>query len=225
MISSYCRRFASTSTLPGGFTSDGLKHYCLLSNYGQDSLEQLKSQEVRRRRRQLDDETNQPYVDLFSKRISNECNDHLKSQANPSDTLARAFFGSKHFMPERMILTPIHLLSGESSTSIPSSFQLKDRFLQWTAVSKTPLEVILSWQVSSVRGVTMLAFDPALHKVYHGNCINIKEEALDRPLAANGIRLHKLYAQFLLDGMVGELPTSTKTAPVANHVWWCRNKK
>lgn len=220
MISSYCRRFASTSasnsaawarnTLPGGFTSDGLKNYGLLSNYGQESLEQLKSREVRRKRRQLDDETNQPYVDLFSKRISDECSDHLKSQESPSDSLARAFFGSKHFMPERIILTPIHLLSGESSTSIPSSFQLKDRFLQWTVVSKSPLELIFSWQVTNVKGVTMLAFDPALQKVYHGNCINIKEEALDKPLAAIGIRLHKVYAEFLLAGMVSELP-STKT--------------
>ena len=112
MISSYYRRCASTSanpaawarnTLPGGFTSDGLINFCVLSNFGQESLEQLKSQEVRRRRRQLDDDTNQPYADLFSKRISDECSDYLKSQASPSDTLARAFFGSMHFMPERMI--------------------------------------------------------------------------------------------------------------------------
>mmetsp|Transcript_10096 Transcript_10096/g.15655 ORF Transcript_10096/g.15655 Transcript_10096/m.15655 type:complete len:223 (-) Transcript_10096:8-676(-) len=220
MISSYCRRCVSTSasnpaawarnTLPGGFTSDGLKHYGLLTNFGQESLEQLKSQEVRRRRRQLDDDTNQPYVDLFSKSISDECSDYLKSQASPSDVLARAFFGSKHFMPERMILTPIHLLSDESSTSIPSSFQVKDRFLQWTVVCKSPLELILSWQVSNVKGVTMLAFDPALRKAYHGNCINITEKALDRPLAATGLQLHKQYAHFLLDGMVKHLP-STKT--------------
>ncbi len=218
MISSFCRRCASTSanppawsrnTLPGGFTTDGLISYSVLTNFGQESLEQLKSQEVRRRRRQLNDEANQPYVDLFSKRISDECSDYLKSQASPSDTLARAFFGSMHFMPERMILTPIGLLSGESS-SVPSSFQMKDRYLQWTVASKSPLEIILSWQFSNVKGVTMLAFDPALQKAYHGNCINITEDAFNRPLAAKGKQFHRVYAQFLLDGMVKELP-STKT--------------
>lgn len=218
MISSFCRRCASTSanppawaknTLPGGFTTDGLISYSVLTNFGQESLEQLKSQEVRRRRRQLNDETNQPYVDLFSKRISDECSDYLKSQASPSDTLARAFFGSMHFMPERMILTPTRLLSGESF-SVPSSFQMNDRYLQWTVKSKSPLEIILSWQFSNVKGVTMLAYDPALQKAYHGNCINIPEEAFNRPLAAQGKQFHRAYAQFLLDGMVKELP-STKT--------------
>jgi len=213
---SYCRRCASSTsasipaawarnTLPGGFTSDGLKQWALISNFGQESLEELKSQEVRRRRRLLDDENNQPYVDLFSKRISDECNDYLVSQASPSDTLARAFFGSKHFMLERMILTPIHSFSGESSASIPSSLRLNDRFLQWRVACKSPLELIFSWQVSNVKGVTMLAFDPALRKAYHGNCIDIKEETLNRPIATAGIRLHKTYAQFLLDGMVKEL--------------------
>ena len=195
--------------LPGGFTTDGLKHWARITNFGQDSLEQLKSQEVRRRQRNLNDQTNWPYVDLYSARISDECCDYLKAQANPSDTLARAYFGSKHFYPERMILIPIQLLSGDMTTSIPSTFLVKDRFLQWTVVSKTPFELILLWKFSSVKGLTTMAFDPSVGKVYHGNSISLGEETLKRPLVAAGVSFHKLYAQFLLKGMVKDLQSKT----------------
>lgn len=208
------RRCSSSATaaawakdsLAGGFTLDSLKHWALLSNFGQESFDQLKSQEIRRRRRRLDDDENQPYVDLFSKQISDESNDYLKTQISPSDVLARSFFGSKNFMAERMILTPIYTLSGSSSISLPRSFSMNDRYLAWTVAMKSPLELILSWNVSNVNGVTMFAYDPSLRKVYHGNCINIAADTLhDRPLALRGIQLHSRYAQFLLDGMVEEI--------------------
>ena len=212
MISS-CRRCSSASSaawakncLSGGFTSDGLRLWALLSNFGQESFEQLKSQEIRKRRRLLGDDESQPYVDLFSKRISDESNDYLKTVPSPSDTIARAFFGSKHFMAERMVLTPIYLLSSTSSTTLPCTFSMNDRFLTWRVVTKSPLELILSWQVGNVKGVTMMGFDPSQRKAYHGNCIDIKEDTLNNmPFVMSGIRLHKTYAQFLLDGMVKEL--------------------
>lgn len=210
------RRCSSSATaawakdsLAGGFTLDSLKHWALLSNFGQESFDQLKSQEIRRRRRRIDDDENQPYVDLFSKRISDESNDYLKTQPSPSDALARAFFGSKHFLTERMILTPIYTLSGSSSITLPRSFAMNDRFLAWRVAMKSPLELILSWNVSNVNGVTMFAYDPSLRKVYHGNCINVAEDTIqDRPLAMRGIQLHNRYAQFLLDGMVEEIELS-----------------
>jgi hypothetical protein len=134
MISS-CRRCSSASSaawakncLSGGFTSDGLRLWALLSNFGQESFEQLKSQEIRKRRRLLGDDESQPYVDLFSKRISDESNDYLKTVPSPSDTIARAFFGSKHFMAERMVLTPIYLLSSTSSTTLPCTFSMNEIF-------------------------------------------------------------------------------------------------
>jgi hypothetical protein len=48
----------------------------------------------------------------------------------------------------------------------------------------------------------MLAYDPSLKKVYHGNCIDVAEERVKSSL---GIRMHVHYAKYLLGGMVREL--------------------
>ena len=51
----------------------------------------------------------------------------------------------------------------------------------------------------------MLAFDPSLRKVYHGNCIDVREEIIQGFFPKKGVRLHVAYAKFLLDGMTNEL--------------------
>ena len=52
----------------------------------------------------------------------------------------------------------------------------------------------------------MLAFDPSLRKVYHGNCIDVREERIQKGFfPKKGVQLHVAYAKFLLDGMTDEL--------------------
>lgn len=75
-----------------------------------------------------------------------------------------------------------------------------------------PLELICSWGVErhDIKGCTMLAFDPSLGKVYHGNCINVQMQRLQGHELRHFMKLHVRYAKFLLGGMVGELESSIK---------------
>lgn len=52
----------------------------------------------------------------------------------------------------------------------------------------------------------MLAFDPSLRRVYHGNVINVAEKRTKEEFLPDmGSKMHVKYAKFLLDGMVEEL--------------------
>ena len=210
-------RCSSTSTsLPGGFNSDGLREYAMLTNFGTDDQSTLTGQEIRRRRRLFpDDERKHPYVDLFSKKVSDNASNYIiaKSQTHfPSDVLGRAFFGSSNFMGEKMVLSSLNSLFSlyhvDAATTLPKEFRVKDQFLLWQVVVKSPFELILSYEIETLkfRGLTMLAFDPSLRKVYHGNCIDVREERIQKGFfPKKGVQLHVAYAKFLLDGMTDEL--------------------
>ena len=74
-----------------------------------------------------------------------------------------------------------------------------EQFLLWKVVVSSPHEMILEWSVrGKALGCTMVAFDPSLRKVYHGNCL--KFEPGSTPTA-----IHAWYAQTLLGGMVQKL--------------------
>ena len=51
----------------------------------------------------------------------------------------------------------------------------------------------------------MLAFDPALRKVYHGNCINVTNERVKGYIPELAIQMHVKYAELLLNDMANEL--------------------
>jgi hypothetical protein len=52
----------------------------------------------------------------------------------------------------------------------------------------------------------MLAYDPALKKVYHGNCIDFAEQRIEQGMILKtSFEIHKNYAEFLLAGMVSTL--------------------
>ena len=96
----------------------------------------------------------------------------------------------------------------DAATTLPKEFKVKDQFLLWQVVVKSPLELILSYEIETLnfRGLTMLAFDPSLRKVYHGNCIDVREERLVQGFfPKKAVQLHVAYAKFLLDGMTDEL--------------------
>ena len=179
----------------------------MLMDFGRDVQENPNGQEMRRRRRQLTDDQNQPYVDLFSSKVGDKCSEYLARHPSPSDVLGRAFFGSKSFGGEKMILSTLNSYPSDAIT-LPN-FKLNDQYLQWKVRMKTPIELICSYSVDverlKFRGCTMLAYDPSLRKVYHGNCINVAEERIKGFFPELGIQLHVKYAKFLLDGMVAEL--------------------
>ena len=212
------KRFVSPvryrSTLPGGFTKQGLLQWCLITEFGADGYQNLTSQVLRRRRRQLElmDDYAQPYTDLFSKRVSSECNEYLWAHHSPSDVLGRAFFGSTNFAGERMVLSSLNSMLSlypeeNNAATLPDKFNLGDTYLQWKVTMKAPLELICSWNVEklNIKGCTMMAFDPSLRYVYHGNCIDMANDKLRGELPQMGIKMHEKYANFLLDGMVHEL--------------------
>ena len=72
---------------------------------------------------------------------------------------------------------------------------------------KAPLELICSYQIERLnfRGCTMLAYDPALKKVYHGNCIDFAEQRIQGMILKTSFEIHKRYAEFLLADMVSTL--------------------
>ena len=172
------RRSLSRGALAGGFTQEGLQNHAI---------------------RYWNEKQQEPYTDLFSQKLSAECTQWLDSHHDPSSELARAFFGSSRFAPERAIMSPFFY----SRAHLPDSFEEKDQFLAWEVASKTPLELICSWELLGTKGLTMMAFDAKLRRLYHGNCV-------DSLTSKNGvgkalIPFHTHYAKFLLGGMADAL--------------------
>ncbi len=197
------RRF-TRGALPGGFSREALQQWAM--NEWGNSNTRKRGQQQRRGELQQVHEHHLPYVDLFSQKISPECVDYLndsdtdnqqKRRRHPSSELTECFFSSKHFLPERFVLTFLFSLFGSSLpqtqtstpkpqsltstsndtvtiTTMPSSFVTGTKYLAWTVASQSPLEVICTWQFNfnsfNVKGCTMIAYDPLLRRVYHGNC-------------------------------------------------------
>lgn len=172
-------RFVSRGALSGGFSKGALQNWA--TNHWKEKSSQ------------------KPYVDLYNQRITKECASWLDSHPHPSSELAKAFFGSIRFVPERCVLTPTNY----QQSRLLDEFTMGTKFLQWTVVSDTPHEMILTWSAGSIRGCTSVAFDPSLRRVYHGNCLNSK--ANSSSLVQALIPLHQAYAQFLLVGMMDKL--------------------
>ena len=135
------------STLSGGFDADHLREWAMLTNFGNDG-DSVTGQEIRRRRRQIpEDENKLPYVDLFSKKVSNKCSKYISNQHSPTDVLGKAFFGCDSFRAEKMLLNTTNTLFSlypTNATTIPSEFNLRDQYLHWKVVSLAPSEIILS---------------------------------------------------------------------------------
>jgi hypothetical protein len=150
-------------------------------------------------------EENVRFVDLHSQKVSSQCSDWLNVHPNPSSQLARAFYGSIQFLPERMLLTPFCY----SNSTLPhkdEKIQLGHQFLLWKVVVDSPHEMILEWSVNGKGlGCTMVAFDPSLRKVYQGNCLKFEPNSIST-------KLHTWYAQLLLGGMVQQLEQEAKSS-------------
>lgn len=171
-------RSVSRGALSGGFSKGSLQNWAV--NHWNESPNETT------------------YVDLYNERVTNECSAWLASHPHPSSELAKAFFGSICFFPERIILTPIF-----GNSQLPIDLQMGSNFLAWQVVSDTPHEMILSWNFGSLRGCTFVAFDPSLRRVYHGNCLDSKA---NNSWSVNAmIPFHQAYAKFLLAGMVKKL--------------------
>ena len=209
--------WANNAALPGGFNADGLREWAVLTDFGADGYEQLKSQEMRRRRRHMEDEddTKLPYVDLFSQKVSNECSEYLARHPSPSDLLGRAFFGSNVFIGEKIASLSMNAalsLFPNDATTLPTHFKANDQYLHWKVTMKAPLEMICSWELKALnfKGVTMLAYDPSLRKAYHGNCIDVAEGEIDGFIPEMAVQMHVKYAEILLSGLVNELEKDCK---------------
>jgi hypothetical protein len=175
IIQNVTERYVSRGALAGGFTQEALHQW---------AIRHWKDDDVK-------------YVDLFSCKINDQCANWLNDHPYPSSEITRAFFGSYWFLPERILLSSICY----PHVRLPKGpIRQGQKFLLWTVVVDSPHEKILEWQIggTSIGGATMVAFDPTLRKVYHGNCIKFKVGSI-------GAELHKWYAQRLLHGMVNKL--------------------
>eukprot|EP00587_Corethron_hystrix_P012258 CAMPEP_0113329836 /NCGR_PEP_ID=MMETSP0010_2-20120614/21187_1 /TAXON_ID=216773 ORGANISM="Corethron hystrix, Strain 308" /NCGR_SAMPLE_ID=MMETSP0010_2 /ASSEMBLY_ACC=CAM_ASM_000155 /LENGTH=184 /DNA_ID=CAMNT_0000192101 /DNA_START=57 /DNA_END=607 /DNA_ORIENTATION=+ /assembly_acc=CAM_ASM_000155 len=165
-------RRLSRGALAGGFTKEGLQRYA---------------------RRHWKEEDGEPYADLFSQNLSAECSEWLADHGDPSGALAKAYFGSPRFVPERRLLRLFF-----DDAELPA-FGEDDAFLAWTVTSKTPHEIICSWEFRNCKGLTTMAVDTRSRKVFHGNCIDTRTSNLNG--FGSLIPLHSWYAKLLLDGM------------------------
>mmetsp|Transcript_58553 Transcript_58553/g.174347 ORF Transcript_58553/g.174347 Transcript_58553/m.174347 type:complete len:219 (-) Transcript_58553:65-721(-) len=186
------RRFLSRGALAGGFNKEALRRWAALE-WGESSWSDF------------DDEVTDgaPYTDLFSRAITKECSSWLNSNPRPSSVLGRSFFGSSSFAPERTVLTPF--FSGSRGTlSVPTRFDVGEKFLAWTVAVRSPHELICTWSIGgAARGCTMVAFDPALKKVFHGSAV---ESSTKRNIVFQTmLPMHVRYSQFLLAGMADHL--------------------
>ena len=177
------KRCFSKGALAGGFTKEGLQQFGKrLWNEKQDDRD--------------------PYSDLFYDKISAPCSTWLDSHHDPSAEIAKAFFSSRRFYPERMLMTPFLY----DKMHVPE-FREGDKFLAWEVISKSPLELICSWNLGKVQGLTTVAFDPKLRRLYHGNCIDF--DTSDSRVFQALVPLHCHYAKFLLGGMKDVLERKT----------------
>ena len=189
----------SRGALAGGFTKEGLKYWA--------SQHWESSKEERHRRPSMLTEVDHPpyYCDLYSQKVSIGCINWLEEQSNPSVLLTRAFFGSAHFMPERLLITPFYYDRSTTNTIQEANLNTNDQYLAWTVQVRAPHELILTYDIGYIRGCTMIAFDPSLRKVYNGNCLDLVDADNASPLWKLILGFHQWYAQFLLKGMVLEL--------------------
>ena len=186
--------------LPGGFSKESLQQWSIQTWKEEDNNKTNDSL-------QIDD----PYVDLFSQSISTNSIEYLNnSKVFPSNQLLSCFFTSKYFLPERIILTPF--LYNDTTVRTTGSnetteFKMNDQYLAWKVKSHSPLEIICSWKITNtIKGFTMIAYDPQLRKVYHGNCMHVLDEVKISGLFLHVIiPLHVRYARLLLHGMVEEI--------------------
>lgn len=187
------KRYFSYGALPGGFSKE--------------ALQQWANQQWKNKSFNNNDE-NEHYVDLFSHKLTMECTNYLNNHdQHPSNQLAQCFFGSYRFLPERLLLSPFY-----KTYSLPSTFRINEQYLAWRVQVQSPLEIICSWQINTnIKGCTMIAYDPVLRKVYHGNCIH--SSATQNGLFRSVVEpVHVKYAQFLLVGMVQEIENMAKMA-------------
>lgn len=198
----------SRGAIAGGFTRQALLNFAQ-NHWNMPNISSISNS---RRRSFPDNNESAPYYsDLFSHKVSIECSNWIEKRTHPSVTLARSFFGSWRFLPERILLTPLLFVLGSGTASSclkkleSNPFSVKDTHLVWTVEVQALHELILHYTSGSVRGLTTVAFDPALRKVYHGNCIEVLDSE-DRGKAWGiMVSFHRWYAQFLLRGMVLDL--------------------
>ena len=171
-------RGLSKGALAGGFTREGLEQYA----------------------KRFWNEENDLQTNLFSQKLSFGCSQWLDSHHDTSGELAQAYFGSQRFLPERLLMSPFFL----NQANLPE-FKENDRFLAWEVTNKAPLEVICSCEFGEVKGLTMMAFDPRLQRLYHGNSVSVDSQTSQTKAFSlmNQFRIH--YAKFLLDGMANAL--------------------
>ncbi len=191
-INNYIKRQSrnlSKGSLAGGFNESGLQRYA----------EQLWNE---------DHEDNNIISDLSSQKLSLGCCQWLDTHDDTSGELAKAYFGSPRFLPERILLSPLFLMDQTSSINLPQ-FKEHDGFLAWKVCSKSPLEIICSWEnsIAKSKGLTMMAFDPKLQRLYHGNSLFMERETMHAyPKTFSLLNdFHIWYAKFLLAGMANEL--------------------
>ena len=171
-------RNVSKGALAGGFSREGLEEYA-------KGLWETDSDVI---------------TDLSSRKVTLQCSQWLEAHDDTSGELAKAYFGSKNFLPERILISPFFL----QQRHLPE-FREKDRFLAWDVTLKAPLEVICSWDNGRFKGLTMMAFDPKLHRVYHGNSLCVNDQTSETLLFSFMNQFHARYAEYLLDGMSNTL--------------------
>ena len=198
-------RHLSSGALGGGYSKENLAYFAA-SHFAE-----------RRKRRRIEDEVDEdelPYADMFNQQISSDANEWLKSHPSPSVVLAQSFFASAAFAPERTILSLATSGPGKALPDTSISFNVGESHLLWTVAVKSPLEIILTWELESLgltKGATQLAFDPSLRRVYQGNALN------QVPAWAESlIPLHERYAKYLLQGMVDEIESAAIKSVVSS---------
>lgn len=126
---------------------------CIRGGYSKENLAYFAASHFaeRRKRRRIEDEVDEdelPYADMFNQQISSDANEWLKSHPSPSVVLAQSFFASAAFAPERTILS---LATSGPGKALPDiSFNVGESHLLWTVAVKSPLEIILTWELESL---------------------------------------------------------------------------
>lgn len=206
------RRHHSSGALGGGYSKENLAYYAASHWAAQEQDQQSK----RKRRRRIQDDVEEdelPYADMFHQQISSDANEWLKSHPSPSVVLARSFFSSAAFVPERFILNLA--TSAPTKALSDASFNVGESHLVWSVAAKSPLEMILTWELESMglaKGATQLAFDPSLRRLYQGNALKqVPDWAV--PL----LPLHERYAKYLLQGMVDVVENAAQKSVASNN--------
>ena len=94
------------------------------------------------------------------------------------------------------------------TSSLPDVFSMDEQFLAWTVAAHSPLETICTWEFQSVKGLTMIGYDPRLARIYHGNAID--SSVVDNAFFKASIPIHVRYAKFLLKGMMVTIESQSK---------------